>query len=373
MDSDLLEVKDIIEKNLSIVTSLCSEGGTPKTLRGLQHFLSLRFSDQKLQSRYENIMSYAISAEKRCPGAGISFLRRFAGKEKSSVPEIPKNKEEIIDLLEGQGYQKIATEMLKSVLDLASKDSKIALKSSSSNEPYVELTSGYTFDLVPLIKSELNSPKCKVFCIDGYIESVSEIHHLLQTLAESRDPSLMCTRGMSEDVVHTIKRNNDSGLMNLHPYLIPFDVKNVNVMVDLAVVSGVDVTSSLKGQLISSIDARSCPTVDHISTFGRKITIKNSRSSARVSQHIKSIIEKIDDRPEIESILSERLRSLASTCIDVCVPRGINHRSTFQQLDEGIRIISAVILGKYDPMYAVEEAMSSYESTSKNVFTISCP
>ena len=90
----------------------------------------------------------------------------------------------------------------------------------------------------------------RIACIDGYVESVSELHLLLEELSEAKVPCFLFVRGMSEDVLHTIKTNNDRKTLMVFPYIVPFDLDSVNTIVDIAVSAGTDVLSNLKSDKI---------------------------------------------------------------------------------------------------------------------------
>jgi len=193
---------------------------------------------------------------------------------------------------------------------------------------------------------EIKSPK--IVCVDGYIETVSEIHHLLTELSEKSIPAILFCRGMSEDVLHTIKTNNDRRTLQVYPCSVHFDLENANTLVDLAVISGCDVTSSLKGDLISSINFSSLGNVEKINLSQNNISIKSSKSE-RLKSHLNALKEKIKERPEISEILSKRLKSLNSSYLEISIPDGLDYYYKSKQLDEGIRIISSYMNNTYTP------------------------
>ena len=52
----------------------------------------------------------------------------------------------------------------------------------------------------------------KVVIIDGFIETVGEIHHLLHDAAKSKTPHVIFCFGMSEEVKHTIMVQTNLGI-----------------------------------------------------------------------------------------------------------------------------------------------------------------
>ena len=81
------KVLEFIKQNLLVSTSLREreDGDKIKISRNLQHFISMRpFSDIE-QTIYEKILSFAISAEKTSPGAGVLFLQKIVDKSSNDV------------------------------------------------------------------------------------------------------------------------------------------------------------------------------------------------------------------------------------------------------------------------------------------------
>lgn len=148
---------------------------------------------------------------------------------------------------------------------------------------------------------------------------------------------------MSEDVTHTIKVNNDRGIMSLYPYHVQFDVDNVNTLVDIATVTGCDVVSSHKGQLMSGIKVSDLVKVDSSNLRQDKITIKNSNTKRIVKNHIKHIREKMIVTPDLTEVLQKRVRSLTSSCIEIALPNDYNYAADSMELDEAIRHVMAIM------------------------------
>lgn len=353
-----------IRQSLAIESSI--DGNDGKVKRGLQHFLSLR-PDASLRREYESLMRFSLDAEKLCPGGGLGFLRKVSGHGETLQPT-PKNKQEIVDLLERRGYSPRVLDMLLECLNHSSVSTKLSIRKSATSNSYVEITEGYTFDARPLFKTLPTEMKnAVIIAIDGYVEAVSEIHHLLEELSIKKLPCVILVRGMSDDVVHTLKVNFDRKTLLVVPFVVPYDVENVNTLVDVAVVSGGDVVSSLKGDLISSIELSKIKSVESCLVSGGGIRIRNRSTRISVKNHIENIKRTIEERQEIAEVLGKRLRSLTSSCIDVYIPNDVNFFSMSQQLDEGIRIISSVLSGNYNPKTTIDNVFESYQKTMSDV------
>lgn len=356
------ELISFIKKNLTVANSL---DNNLKTRRNLQHFLMIKPPTRSQADQYQLVLSHAITAEKMCPGAGVIFLKLVCGHVvEPTVP--PKNKTEFFKLLYDLNLRDELVSIIRSSVEVADVNSSFVIK-KSQKQSYIEIVEGHQFDLKNLITSNGDFySTCKVACIDGYVESVSELHHLFTKLSESGLPCMLFLRGMSDDVLHTIKVNNDRKTMTVIPFIVPFDVDNVNVIVDIAVTSGTDVVASTKGQLINSVSIENLGTVKNCYIFGGRIKYSSDDQSVkkRVKEHTDFLKKMILERPDTADLLSQRIKSLSSRRIEIGIPDDINFYSNQQQLDECIRIISAILGRVYHPYECAKKYFESYASLS---------
>lgn len=361
------DVKKFVRDNLLVDLSLDGTSSSPKTKRKLQHIVSIKHPEPDAQVLYETLIGHAVHAERECPGAGVDFLKLFSDfKDDSKISHI-RTREDLVGKIRSLDVTKVAQQLLLCALDNSTNSTKLSIKKSSSSHTYVDVVEGYSFSIKSLLHMQhLDLKDVKVACIDGYIESVSEIHHLLTYLSEARRPCLLIVRGMSDEVLHTIKVNSDRKTVLVFPYVVPFDPENVNTIVDIAVVSGTDVISSTKGDLISSLKVDKLGTIESCLASRESLRIKNSKTRRRVLEHVAHLKKTLEERPEIENILSARLKSLSSSCIDICIPDDMNFYSMSQQLDEGIRVMTAVLTNKYDPKRVATKIFESFQNSFRD-------
>lgn len=366
----MLQQQDLINLKNDIRSIDCCENKSI-VKHGLHHSFSIRHKNHEKQKLWELLLTYAISAEKKCPWASKYFID-LAKDEKIEQLSTPKTKRELIHHLDVIGISSKVINVMKSILDHATVDTIMTLHTSSSDKMYVEMTSGHRFELKCLIAGTKSGNKVKnvrIACIDGFIENVSELHVLFSQLSESHLTCFVFCRGMSNDVLHTIKVNNDRGSLRIKPYLVPYDIENVNVLVDLAVISGTDVTSSLKGDLISTIDLTRTGHVDEVTEFESSI-IMSTASSIRLNEHIERLRKERDDRSDISEVIDKRLKSLTASCARIYVPDDMNYFDIRRQFDLSIRVVSSIICGTYDPIGVAKKFYHDYlEHYSRLAFT----
>ena len=371
----IAELKNFLAKNIDIDMSLDITSGHVYSRRKMQHLMCLKHKDLELQKIYELLMTHAINADHKSPGAGLYFLNIFSGRANSNNSKVIQTKKDLQKLLKHLKFDSYVESVLFECLDLIDTNTKISIRKSNGQNSYIEKTNGYKFSIKNLLNSKKNITleQCKILCIDGYIENISEIHHVLTSLSEKKDPCVIFSRGMSEDVLHTIKINNDRKLMNVIPVLVPFDTENVNTIVDIAIVSATDVVSALKGETISSCTYEKMGHCQECLIGPGTVVLKNRSNTKRVLSHLSNLRSTLGERRELEEILTKRIKSLTASCVDIFIPNDVSYFHRTSQFDEGIRTVSAVLNNTFQPSKAATEMIKSFYKMLNDItlFTVS--
>jgi hypothetical protein len=173
----------------------------------------------------------------------------------------------------------------------------------------------------------------KVIVLDGVIQNVSEIHHVLHESAENKTPFVVFCYGTSDEVKHNIITNNKKGITQVFPICFNFDEDSLNVLNDLAVMHDCDLISANNGQSIST-------EVRNLKTKGKKITIsKNCFSFTPVCSELKINAHKLflDKRIKeckIDSnkdVIINRYKRLFSKSVKVVLPEELKINSDFMR------------------------------------------
>lgn len=229
-------------------------------------------------------------------------------------------------------------DLFLSTVDLAGADGTVMIERSPHRET-VELVVGYVFDLVPAINVSVKLLDARVIIIDGFIESVSEIHRLLEDAAQTKEPVAVFVRGMSPDVQHTLAVNYTRGSLRVVPIIVPFDVEGINTLKDIAVIAGSDVISSNKGDLISGLRLDSSVRVEKITVYKDKIIFANSATSSAVSTHIRSL-QKLREDKDVEALgklYDKRIKALSPRHVIVRLRDDLEFIRRSQALDYAFR------------------------------------
>lgn len=296
-----------------------------------QSLFNYRSSSELDSSLYELIIEHALKAETLGPGSFdkcIRFVFRALNNENMgkylvssmnhldvSLKPLKATKDDLPWLIEHYAIDKSKsyTKMLQTALELAGFGGRIIVEKAQSQISSIELVRGYTFSVNPAFNLKIRVSNPRVFCIDGYIESVGEIHHLLEGASEAKEPAIMFIRGLSDDVRHTLKVNYDRGSLKIIPVIVRFDFEGINTMADIAVVSGTDVISSAKGQLISAVKFEDGVYVKEIALTSDTITIVEPSTSKQVASQVSYIQEKRakEKQDDLLHLYGLRLQSLS--------------------------------------------------------------
>nr|HIL77137.1 hypothetical protein [Rhodospirillales bacterium] len=247
-------------------------------------------------------------------GDDISFLKKSA-----RISE-----KEYFALLQNIIKDKCASSITIDAIELAGFSGQIFIVDDSNHTTYLELRNGHNFSIssLPEFRQILNTKdwtanNVAAIIIDGTVETIGEIHHILEYCSVTKRPVVIFARGYSEEVVATIITNNLRGTLNLVPVRVPLDISSLNMLKDLAVVCGVDVVSSLKGELISSINLDSLPSIDSIRITDKSICILNENTKLATVRHTKELIKKRAEQSseDIEKLIDDRLQQMSSNSV----------------------------------------------------------
>lgn len=349
-------------------------------LTKMQAQFNVRMGSRLERSLHETIVSFAVQAEKLCPGGFIRtielLLEKSSGRscvdirptfvEYSRVPTM-QNVRSVIDRSSMFGSTWVHP-LVDEALRLAGFSGRVIVERTSSSIPSVELTHGCTFKLETAFHIDVSIVHPRIVCIDGYIESVSEVHHLLVAAAEAKEPCIMFVRGLSDEVLQTLRTNYDRGSLKVVPVQVEFDLRGMNTLVDVAVISGGDVVSSLKGDLISNISFERLPCVDQITIIKNCTMINNPSMYQRTKLHAEHVKSKraATTEEDVASLLDERIRSLTPNHVIVRIPENGDFVMNSQAIDYALRSVRSAM------SYGVTEncSLAALEPTSRHFASV---
>lgn len=350
-----------------------------------QFIFSFKAKNKIQKSLLEMMINYALLSEKTVPNTFDSVIQNIAENYRkfdhkngllnfqtnSEVVCRPPVKEDVFQhvIKPLKLRDRVCGSIFESAISLAGFGGKIFVEKSSAQVNSIELVSGYSFPVTNGWDLNTKFKNTRVICIDGFVESVSEIHHLLEDCSSSKESLLLVSRGFSNDVLHTLRINWDRGSLKVFPVIVPFDLEGINTINDIAIVSGGDLVSSTKGDLISSIKIHNYSTVDEINVFPGKIIILSKKSKDRVASHIELLKRKREDKSEIDDIsrlIDKRIKSLTPSQVIIKLVDDRDFIKRSQLIDISLRQISSLMKSGSELQNNSKNSISEF---SVNFFT----
>lgn len=323
----------------------------------LQTLFEFKLEDPLQKSLFDVIMDYAVKAERIGPGGFDTCIRmildEFSGREGMSQGLRSKPLEDLladapvsddIDWLLNRFASSDTSSLIRAAFDLAGFAGKIVLEKSESEHTSVELIGGYTFDVTSHFASGHRFSTPKVVVIDGYIEGVHEINQLLLDAAEGKEPVLLFVRGLSDDVLNTLKVNFDRGTVMVIPIVVKFDFEGINTLVDIAMCTAADLKSTAKGDLISSAKFSDAPRVDFAILYGDKVVISGSDAPG-VQGHVLRLRKRRESENEdtLARLLDKRIKSLSPNHVVIRMPNDKDYVRRSQEIDYTLRAYRSLV------------------------------
>lgn len=185
----------------------------------------------------------------------------------------------------------------------------------------------------------------KFIIIDGFIESVGEIHHLLHQAGETKLPYVVFCFGMSPEVKYNILQNNKAGRTEVFPVIISFDENTINILNDLAVVHNSGVVSAALGQTISQEVRKELKSGKKIILSRAGLTIDPCCSDISIMSHKKFLQKRTEevDSDEGKRLIQDRIRNINSKTIKIHIPDALFKETAFiRELDYVLRFFKCV-------------------------------
>jgi hypothetical protein len=346
--------------------------------------------DNRLENIFKQIIfDYAIKAEKISADSSLSMINFlldfFIKKKKNNAFDLEKEKESILEEIQQslrrptrkdydafleKNFSSIIGEVVSEAYNLAGPAGKIIFEHGNIPNPIIELSKTYQFSVQPEInilmanEGTWKKSNVKVFCVEGFIEKVSEIDCILSEAARRNSSVLIVCLGCAHEVVSTIVTNNARKVFDVaicHPVN---DRTSINDIFDIATVSSATLFD-YQNPIATSFDAESfSDTSDEISIIGEKLMIRNSSSTNAANRKVRELRKRLEETEadldlEVDYI-RKRIRSLTSNQVKILLPEK-NSQEKFneiEKIDRTLRCIKSFV--KYGTFKGDELSSSVY-------------
>lgn len=303
---------------------------------------------------YLMALEHARVSETQGPGslrACLVYAERMARgalKAPHSVSGRAFTAEDVARVVEGTLDEDDAAALVSFVAEAGA--SRYVVEKTPARHDCVEFVDSFEFKHGSKpIEGTVVMDKARVLVADGYVESVAEIHGILDRCGRDGERLLICARGFSDDVQHTLAVNRARGTLAAYGLTFAFDADDANTLVDIATIVGGDVVSSLKGQVFNTIDVNTLARVPYARLRGQTLDFRGEGSHARVQQVLASVQEKVAAAEEqVKPILEKRVRRLTGACMIVRLKDGFDHLSRVEAWDTALRALRSATRGVAD-------------------------
>jgi len=237
---------------------------------------------------------------------------------------------EVLKILASFDRDPISFRIAKKAIAISGANSTIQVISEGKDTQITSIN-GYKFPIefpdvflsASGITVEKKFDECRIMAIDGIVESMSEINGIVHESYNKNIPLVVAARGFNNDVLNTLGINFYHSRLRVFPVVVPYDATGANMINDICVVSGCDLISALKGDLISSKTWEDLGRVQSIKLlFNRSnIVLVNSETQKSIERHRRHLRKmKIESLDSLKSeVLEKRLATLVGSGTIVCL------------------------------------------------------
>lgn len=321
-------------------------------------FLSAYKSNPKTKIIVDILMRGLRHAEIFAPGSGLSTLlystflidKVLENKEflpgqsnyESVCQSLQKrffyaNKDLLQKLLAKVHDDKLLIDLAIDATNLAGLEGKVSIEKTSMMEPTIVLETGYQFDLNvvgPLFKkSPWRKETPYVIVIDGYIESVGELHNILTTAFSLKAPIALFATGFDPEIITTLMENKRRNLLDIIPIKVNVgEINSANCLNDIALISQANIISSFTGDLISAATIKNFAKVDKIEIIDNHVVIYNKKTLGTAKSKIQDMLIKSfsSNIEELSQSYLDRMKSLSSKTVKIYLPHNSETDALYQ-------------------------------------------
>jgi hypothetical protein len=291
------------------------------------------------------IVSSIIDIEARCPGSSKISLLLFSSimldkrkNNKQKINQILKHielngelvsKEDCKNLIFKNFHHPEISKILESVIDSLTSTSTVVTKRTFKKESYIVKKDGFVFRL-KIDDEFINDGKIEkiypnILLIDGYVETVGEIHSILETASSDNEPYIIFARRFSPEVMSTISYNNKRKTIDVIPISLGYEYDNINTLVDISACTNCEIVSTQTGDTISGSSLPKVKKIKKAIIGKNKIELFSDPDKDALDKHITYLYEKrnnskaISDIDDLFKIIDSRLNSMLRNNITVYI------------------------------------------------------
>lgn len=310
------------------------------------NFINTYFEDYYDETLKPLIEKIIIELEVTAPGTSDLFLDILTDYYKNNTKAelyirnnfendvLRLKKDDVINFI--SNVESIESKLiLKKIIEIMECDDQVFVDDSVRELTLIKKTNEIFFnvsfdkDFLVSFNNKWERDHFKFIIIDGFIDSVGEIHHLLHKASEDKESYVLFCKGMREEVKHTIIHNLQRKTIDVIPISLESNEENVNVLNDIAACLNSDIVSALKGDVISVEVRRDLKIGEkiRISNKGFYLKCQNKEKIKRQLQYLKSKINSINPSDPNFKYIEQRIKTLESKKLEIFLNKNTNINS----------------------------------------------
>ena len=179
--------------------------------------------------------------------------------------------------------------------------------------------------------------------IDGMIESIGEIYHVLYKAAETKEPYVIFCFGISDEVKDVILQNNSKGITEIMPLCFKFEEATINVLNDLAILMNENIVTAKLGQTISQEVRKNLPIGKRIELDRHGFVLTPQINEESVNKHRLFLENRVKNtsNEKNKDLLIARVKRMSSKTLTLYIPDMLLKNNIFiRELDYALRFFS---------------------------------
>ena len=315
------------------------------------NFINIVPEEESAKCLKNILLSEYYKCEKIYPYLGDYFLFDMLSEKSVKCGKEFRYHKKMEDKFNESLKYPINLELSKWFMSNVSLNRSVNIEKYSGNRLAIECLEDFVFDInydysFYEERTQKTIENYRYVIINGIIESVGEIHHLLFKANKTKEPYVIFCFGMSEEVKTTIMKNNRMGKIKVYPVsLNSNDESTLNFLNDIAAIHGGMVLSSDLGITISQEVKKELPYGNKISFFKNSVTINPCISEIDIKKHRSFFFILLGDAralPDVrEDVIEKRLKNFTGKRINIYLPEKlIKDKKLIRELDYFLRFIS---------------------------------
>ena len=287
----------------------------------LVRVLSEWSQDDLVDHTMRNIIVDAIlSSENKLVGSGIICALALVATESvcddrrifHPVRAHVEDLEKCIDYFLGNG---ILSNLVNSSLGIGGLGASMMFEISNRRDFVLETTTaemieGYVHPIFKMTNRRFELPY--IVCVDGIIESLGEIDHILQEAAELKCGVIVCALGYHPDVVNTLSENTSAGRLNVIPFVVQKWSTDHPDALQACAALGLTCVSPAAGEILTTQCLENFSTVRSAYISSRNVAIQNDTGN-----HTHMCIGIPKNMEGLAGLIEDRIRITIQACRSV--------------------------------------------------------